>query len=119
MRYICLIYQDESLFAGMSPREHEALTGACMDYDSALEASGHLVLAHALKPSGTARTVRVKARRKRVTDGPFAETKEQLIGLVLIDARSEDEALDIAAQSPLAAMGAIEVRGAFDIRDAT
>ncbi len=80
-------------------------------------ARGRLVLARPLKRPKTAKSVRVRAMKRNVTDGPFAETKEQLIGFLLVNAGSIDEALEIAAEVPLAKTGAIEVRGVSFIGD--
>ena len=114
MRFVCLIYHDQAALEARSEAEERALTAECRAYDNGLRASGHLVLANALYPPASARKVRYR-KKPQVTDGPFAESKEQLIGLVVIDARDEAEALEIAARSPLARTGTIEVRGAFDI----
>ncbi|MGE0281815.1 MAG: YciI family protein [Rhizobiaceae bacterium] len=114
MRFVCLIYHDQAALASRSEAEEQALTAECLAYDDDLRASGKLVLAHALNPPASAKKVRYQ-RKVQITDGPFIESKEQLIGLVVIDARDEAEALEIAGRSPLARTGMIEVRGAFDI----
>jgi hypothetical protein len=114
MRFVCLIYHDHAALEARTPAGEEQLTAECRAYDNGLRASGHLVLAHGLNPPASAKRVRYR-KKTQVTDGPFAESKEQLIGLVIIDARDEAEALAIAARSPLARTGTIEVRGAFDI----
>jgi len=114
MRFVCLIHHDPAAFDTQTKAEQAALTAECLAYDNGLRASGHLVLAHALNPPATAKRVRYQ-RKLQITDGPFAESKEQLVGLVIIDAASEAEALEIAGRSPLARTGTIELRGAFDI----
>ncbi len=114
MRFVCLIYHDHNALDARSEVEEQALTAECRAYDNGLRASGHLVLAHALNPPASAKKVRYR-KKMQVTDGPFTESKEQLIGLVVIDARDEAEALEIAGRSPLARTGTIEVRSAFDI----
>jgi hypothetical protein len=101
MKYVCLVYMEDH---SMIPDRE------CMDCGSALRAAGQLVAAEALQPVGTARTVRVRDGRPLITDGPFAETKEQLAGFYLIDAKDLDEALAIAAKIPPARAGSIEVR---------
>jgi len=82
----------------------------CMAFGESLRASGHYVAAEALQPAETATAVRVRAGKVAVTDGPFAETKEQLAGFYLIEASDLDEALRVAAEIPPARAGTIEVR---------
>jgi hypothetical protein len=113
MRYACLVYFDqEALFA------HEAEVEVCIRegqaFNDDLAARGHLVVSHALAPTADAMLVRVRDGKPSVMDGPFAETKEVLGGLVLIDARDLNEALKIAAEIPLAKKGTIEVRPVLD-----
>ena len=113
MRYACLVYFDqESLFA--SEAEVEACTRDGQAFNADLSARGHLVVSHALASTNDAMTVRVRNGKVSATDGPFAETKEVLGGLVLIEARDLNEALQIAAEIPLARTGAIEVRPTLD-----
>jgi hypothetical protein len=85
-------------------------------YDDALRRAGHLVVAHALQPVEAATTVRVRNGKLSTTDGPFAETKEQLGGFILIEARDLNEAIQVAAKIPLARRGSIEVRPIREIR---
>jgi hypothetical protein len=82
----------------------------CMAYGESLRKSGHYVAAEALQPVHTATTVRVREGKVSMTDGPFAETKEQLAGFYLIDARDLDDAVGAAAKIPPARVGSIEVR---------
>ena len=84
-------------------------------YDRFLEKRGQLIIAQALQSVRTSKTVRRRKGKRLVTDGPFAETKEQLLGFVMIEAENLDEALDIAAGIPLAEMGTIEVRAIYDV----
>jgi hypothetical protein len=111
MQYLCLVYHDESLFPKMSEEELAAMQRESQAHDAALERSGRLSFARPLKRPHMAKRVRVRALKRDVMDGPFAETKEQLIGFVLIEADSMEEAVDIAADIPLAKTGIIEVRG--------
>ena len=111
MQYICLIYHDEKVFQRMSASEIETMQREARAYDQRLEKEGKIVMARPLKLPYSARTVRVRAKKRHVMDGPFAETKEQLIGFVLIEADSMDEAVDLASMSPMARTGFIEVRG--------
>ena len=110
MRYLCLVYCSDSTFAGLTPDEKRALDRDSLDYDRELERRGHFVAADALQPVSEAATVRVCDGRTLVTDGPFAETKEQLGGFILIEARDMNEAIRAAAGIPLAKLGSIEVR---------
>jgi hypothetical protein len=110
MKYLCLIYLDEKALDAVPERESQALTDRSLDYDDQLRQNGHLVAAHALEPVRTATTLRLRDGKISVTDGPFAETKEQLGGFVLIDARDLNEAIQIASKIPPGCMGAVEVR---------
>jgi hypothetical protein len=111
MQYICLVYHDERVFQRMSASEIETMQREAAAYDERHEKEGKIVMARPLKLPHSARTVRVRAKKRHVTDGPFSETKEQLIGFVLIEAGSMDEAVELAGLSPMAKTGFIEVRG--------
>lgn len=103
MKYLCLVYLDEQNWSAVPDPECKA----CGD---SLLASGRLVAAEPLQPAHTATTVRVRNGKVAVTDGPFAETKEQLAGFYLIDAADLNEAIQVAAKIPPARAGSIEVR---------
>lgn len=103
MKYLCLVYSEEKKLQTMTDDE-------CMEYDAAMRRSGQCLASEALQPVHTATTVRVRNGRVSITDGPFAETKEQLAGFYLIDARDLDDAIGIAAKIPPAQVGCIEVR---------
>ncbi|MDD5037120.1 MAG: YciI family protein [Methylococcaceae bacterium] len=107
MKYLCLVYSDEENLHSQaeSPRDEE-----CLAYADSLNKSGHLIAAEALESVQTATTLRVRHGKLSVTDGPYAETKEQLAGFFLIDARDLNEAIQIAAKIPPARVGSIEVR---------
>ncbi|AMS39951.1 MULTISPECIES: YciI family protein [Aminobacter] len=115
MKYACLVYLEEGLFGTLSPEQKEKLDTDSLAYDRHLEAKGKLIAAEALQSVRAAKTVTRRAGKRLVTDGPFAETKEQLIGFVMIEATDQDEALEIASNIPLAAMGKVEVRPIYDI----
>lgn len=115
MKYVCLVYLEEGLFGTLSPEQKEKLDTDSLAYDRQLEAKGKLIAAEALQSVKTARTVQRRNGKRLVTDGPFAETKEQLIGFVMIEVADQDEALEIASNIPLAAMGKVEVRPIYDI----
>jgi hypothetical protein len=112
MKYLCLVYGEEAKIAGMDDDE-------CMAYDAALRKSGKCVASEPLQPVRTATTVRVRNGTVSMTDGPFAETKEQLAGFYLIEAADLDEALAIAARIPPATVGSIEVRPIRDLVSTT
>jgi hypothetical protein len=103
VRYICLVYMDEKDLDAVPDSE-------CLAYGESLRKSGCYVAADALQRVDTATTVRVRNGKVSMTDGPFAETKEQLAGFYLIDAKSLDEAIQLAAKIPPARVGSIEVR---------
>jgi hypothetical protein len=110
MRYLCLVYGEEKKLQAMSTADSAALTRRSIEYDQQLQARGRLIVAEALAPTHLSRTVRVRDGKPLTMDGPFVETKEQLLGFILIDAVDEQDALDIAAGIPLAKLGTIEVR---------
>ncbi len=110
MKYLCLIYDEEKTVAGMSKAEGDAFMGEYFAFTEGIKKSGHYVGGEALKPVHTATTVRVRNGKMSTTDGPFAETKEQLGGYYLIEARDLNDAIQIAAKIPSARFGSIEVR---------
>lgn len=116
MQYLCLIYHTERELAAMSAQEYGALAEEAIAYDQTLRESGHWVAANALEFVSAATTVRVRQGRVSITDGPFAETKEQLGGFVLIEARDLNEAIRVAAQIPSARIGSVEIRPIKDVR---
>ncbi len=117
MNYLCQIWFETSAIEDLSEEEQEKLTEDCRVYDDGLAASGQLILAQALRAPATARTVRVSDGKISITDGPFAEIKEVLGGIILFKAESMDEALRIASRSPLARFAALEVRPAYSISE--
>ncbi len=110
MQYMLLIYDAEKSFAALSPAEMSALCKEYGTFGESLARSGNFKVGEELKPTSTATTVRVRNGRVQTTDGPFAETHEQLRGFYLIEARDLDEAIAIAARVPSARFGSIEVR---------
>ena len=115
MKYLCLVYFEGKALAALSPSEGAALTNESLAYDEDLGRSGHFVHAEALQSPQAAVTVRVRDGRLSTTDGPFAETKEQLGGFILVEARDLNEAIRIAAGIPLAKLGSIEVRPILEL----
>ncbi len=110
MKYLCLAYEEEQKLNGLSRSEWDALRRETLDYVEALWTSGHLVITNALQSARTAATVRVRSGKLSVTDGPFAETKEQLGGFFLIETKDLNEAIQVASKWPSARLGTIEVR---------
>ena len=110
MRYICLVYLVERDMAAMTRDEAEQCTEESLAYDETLRKTGHLLAAHALQPVEAATTIRMRHGKLSVTDGPFAETREQLGGFLLIEARDLNDALQVAGRIPMARRGSIEVR---------
>ena len=110
MKFLCLAYEEEANLNALSQSEWQALRQETLDYVEALRAKGQLLDTRPLQSATTAATVRIRGGRLSVTDGPFAETKEQIGGFFLIEAGDLDEALRIAAQWPSARIGSIEVR---------
>jgi hypothetical protein len=114
MKYLCLIYDDEQVMAGMSPSEGEAFMNEYFSFTNDIRGSGHYLAGEALQPVASATTVRVRSGKLSTTDGPFAETKEQLGGFYMIDARDLNEAIQIASRIPSARTGSVEVRPVHD-----
>ena len=110
MKYLCLVYLDEQ-------RLDELPDEDCVAYDTVIRNSGHCLASEALQSVQTATTVRVRDGNTLITDGPFAETKEQLTGFYLIEAANLDEAIAVAAKIPPARVGSIEVRPVRPIRE--
>ena len=110
MKYLCLIYDDERQWEHMAQAEAEAMMGEYFAFTDAIKKSGHHLGGEALQPSNTATTVRVRHGKISTTDGPFAETKEQLGGYYLINAKDLNDAIQVASRIPSAKMGSIEVR---------
>lgn len=110
MQFLCLIYEAESLMATRNDEENGKIFQDYMAFGDEITKSGNLVAGDALQPTDTATTVRVRDNKTLVTDGPFAETKEQLGGYYLLECESLDEAIEKAAKIPSATTGSIEVR---------
>lgn len=110
MKYLCLAYEEERKLGELSAAEWQALRRETLDYVETLRRSGRMIATHALQSATTASTVRIRGGNLLVTDGPFAETNEQIGGFFLIEADDFQEALQIAANWPSARIGTIEVR---------
>jgi hypothetical protein len=110
MKYLCLIYLDETMMDAMPAREMDALNAKHLDFNDGLRATGHFIEAEALQPARASACVRIRQGKTHVTDGPFTETKELVAGFYLIEARDLTEATAIAARIPSAHLGTVEVR---------
>jgi len=114
MKYLCLIYDEEKKLGGMSKTESDAFMGEYFAFTEGIRKSGHYVAGEALQPVQTATSVRVRNGKVSTTDGPFAETKEQLGGFYMIEARDLNDAIQIASKIPSARLGTVEVRPVVD-----
>ncbi|MBI5475007.1 MAG: YciI family protein [Ignavibacteriae bacterium] len=110
MKYICLAYEEERTLNSLSRREWDSLRKETLEYLVELRERGHVLSAEALQSARNATTIRVRSGKTSITDGPYAETKEQLGGFFMIDARDLNEAIQIASRWPSARLGSIEVR---------
>jgi hypothetical protein len=110
MKYLCLVYLEEK-------RLEEISDAHCVEYDESVRRSGHCLASEALQSVQTATTVRMRNGRVSVTDGPFAETREQLAGFYLLEARDLNEAIQLASRIPPAQVGSIEIRPVRPIRE--
>lgn len=110
MKYLCLIYNDERRVEAVPREQLETLTSDCESLIETLRTTGKLLAADRLQPTSAATTIRFEGGKPAITDGPFAETKEQLGGFFLISAKDLDEALSIASRLPPARLGCVEVR---------
>jgi len=110
MKYLCLIYDEEKKMSTMPKSDSDAFMGEYFTFTESIRKSGHYVAGEALQPVGTATTVRIRNGKVSTTDGPFAETKEQLGGFYLINAKDLNDAIQVASRIPSARLGSIEVR---------
>jgi hypothetical protein len=115
MKFICLVYNDEKSLEALSDGELGKLVGECGAWVADLEEGGYHVSSMGLQSVRTATTVRSRGGKMAVTDGPFAETKEQLGGFTVIEARDLNEALQLASRLPAARIGSIEVRPVLEV----
>ena len=116
MRFMFMIHHEEKVLDSMPEKEMQALVDSAIEYAEELQRSGHYIASNALQRIKTARTIRVEAGKASTSVGPFAETKEQLGGFFVIEARDMDEACAIAAKFPPARVGVIEVRPVQDLK---
>ena len=118
MKYICLGYYDPARHAAMTDQEREAMFDECFEYDDHLRANGHFVGGEALQPSETALTLYWKNGKVASTDGPYAETKEQLGGILVLEAHDMNHAIQLMSQHPAVKYGTIfEIRPTGDMSE--
>ena len=119
MKYLVMIYYDEKRLDALPRSEFDALVDASLDYDESLRQGGNYLASQALQSVQAARTLHVRDGKVSVTDGPFAETKEQLGGFWLIEARDLDHAVRLAAKAPPGRLGSLEVRPIMELTHST
>jgi hypothetical protein len=112
MKFVCLGCMDKGAWGRLSPAEQESLVAECIAFDRELHAQGHFAAGYALQDSATATTVRWNGGKASLVDGPFAETKEMLGGILILEAKDEAEALAIISRHPGIRIGPFEVRPA-------
>jgi hypothetical protein len=117
MKYICLGYIEPNKFESMSENERSALLDACFTYDDALGKNGHFAGGEALQSANTAKTLRWANGKVSVIDGPYAETKEQLGGILILEARDLNHAIELMSQHPGVKVGPFEIRPAADLTE--
>ncbi len=110
MKYLCMVFYDEKNLNALSAADLQALDDESLAYDETLRRRGHLIAAQALESVQAATTVRLRNGKVSVTDGPFAETNEQIGGFILIEAQDLNEAIQLAAKMPPIRLGGVEVR---------
>ena len=114
MRYLCLIYENEKAWESLPPSDMEPIMNEYFTFTGDIQKNGKYVAGEALQPTATATTVRVRNGKVSTTDGPYIETKEQLGGFYLIEAKDLNEAIQIASRIPSARFGGVEVRPVID-----
>jgi hypothetical protein len=118
MQYLALVYYAEGEMGRLSQEEWDTLNRECMGCVDRLQQGGHFLDGRALQPVNTAATVRVRNDETLVSDGPFTETKEQLAGFYLLEARDMNEAIALAGKIPPARYGSVEIRPVRDLLEA-
>lgn len=115
MKFVCLGYVEPGKFEVMSDREREAFVDGCLAYDDVLRAHGHFAGGEGLQPASTAVTLRVRGGKVLVTDGPYAESKEQIGGILILEADDLDHAVRLMSEHPGVHGGPFEIRPAADL----
>src|SRR4029453_12090386 len=117
MKFVCLGYAEPDKFEEMSERERNAFVDGCLTYDDELRKKGHFAGGEALQPASTARTLRFRDGKVLVTDGPYAETKEQIGGILILEADHLDDAVRLMSRHPGVTAGPFEIRPAADLTE--
>ena len=117
MKYICLGYIEANKFESMSETERTAMVDECFAYDDVLRKNGHFTGGEALQSAHTATTLRWKGGKVSVTHGPYAETKEQLGGILILEARDLNHAIELMSKHPGVKAGPFEIRPAADLSE--
>ena len=117
MKFVCLGYYNEQQFATLTEREQSAMMDECFAYDDVLKENGHFAGGEALQIAASAATLRWKDGKVVVTDGPFAETKEQLGGILVLEARDLNHAIELMSRHPGVKNGPFEIRPAADLTE--
>jgi hypothetical protein len=117
MKYICFGYIEAAKFENMTETERNAMVDECLGYDDTLRANGHFAEGHAIQPPNTAMTLYWKNDKVAVTDGPYAETKEQLGGILVLEARDLNHAVQLISKHPAVRYGTWEIRPTGDMSD--
>ena len=117
MKYICLAYADPYKWEAMSESERNAFVGECFTYDDVLRKNGHFAGGDALQGPESAVTLRFDGGKVSVTDGPYAETKEQLGGILILEAKDLNHAIQLMSKHPGVKAGPFEIRPAADLTD--
>ncbi|HEX4596237.1 MAG TPA: YciI family protein [Burkholderiaceae bacterium] len=117
MKYICLGYMEANKFETLSDSERNGMLDECFSYDDHLRKNGHFAGGEALQSANTATTLRWKNGKVSITDGPYAETKEQLGGILTLEARDLDHAIQLMSKHPGVKCGPFEIRPAADLSE--
>jgi hypothetical protein len=117
MKFICLGYLEEEKFETMPPADKAAILDECLSYDDVLRKNGHFSIGEALQPANTGKGLRWKNGKVVVTDGPFAETREVIGGLIVLEAHDLNHAVELMSKHPGVRIGPWEIRPAADLND--
>ena len=117
MKYVCLGYIEAGKFENMSESERNAMVDSCFTYDDVLRRNGHFAGGEALQPASSAVTLRFRGGKVAVTDGPYAETKEQIGGILILEARDLNHAIQLMSKHPGVQAGPFEVRPAANLTE--
>ena len=117
MKYVCLGYIEAGKLENMTEGERNAMVDSCFTYDDVLRKNGHFAGGEALQPPGSAVTLRARGGKVTVTDGPYAETKEQIGGILILEARDLNHAIQLMSKHPGVQAGPFEIRPAADLTE--